>query len=454
MKAKSTCIISFLLFLAFLFPVNVFAQLFGADDEDLAKIEFELKKFNTHLENLKTDQIKSLNRQQEDLLRQIEEIKQVLPQLQASIDQNKQETIGVIGKTHSKLKDLEGQVRDQVLQKMHQQNKILDQLRQAQENLKEGLAQDMEDFEKSSKSNFQNLSTSNQATLGKVVQQLEAQSATTKKGFEDTIALFREDVIPTIVTENQKNREAAQGQLKQANLETQKTLEAFSAKNQTLNQKLIEILQKSLKQGIETKTLLDAINENLSSTHTSLDGTNENLKVADEKINKLAEGLKALTAQQTATHEATAGFKADLDRAGEFDKLTDEKFNKLIDLSTEIAVHSTELESSVVGQLKQAAQTEGMNAGKVDLANEKLSRLIEILKTIAKGQANIDPLASMLGAMQKDQAMMKKAQASLVKEQKEIRDALADLRRKANVNISRNDDIKKALGKLNPAKSK
>ena len=32
-----------------------------------------------------------------------------------------------------------------------------------------------------------------------------------------------------------------------------------------------------------------------------------------------------------------------------------------------------------------------------------------------------------------------------MKNQKEIKEALADLRRKANVNISRNDDIKKTL---------
>ena len=49
MKAKSIYIHSFLLFFLIFSPVNSFAQLFGADDEDLAKIEFELKKFNTHL---------------------------------------------------------------------------------------------------------------------------------------------------------------------------------------------------------------------------------------------------------------------------------------------------------------------------------------------------------------------------------------------------------------------
>jgi chromosome segregation ATPase len=177
----------------------------------------------------------------------------------------------------------------------------------------------------------------------------------------------------------------------------------------------------------------------------SLEGTNKNLVVADNKINKLSASLQALQAQQTTTNNAIVELKADLAHAGEFNKLADEKFNKLIALTSELAVHSTDMENSVVGQLKEAAQKEGANIAKVDLANEKLSRLIEILKAIAKEQANIGPLASTLGTMQKDQA-------SIMKNQKEIREVLGDLRRKANVNISRNDDIKKSLEKTNPAK--
>ncbi len=475
MKANSTFTISFLLLLILLFPVSAFAQLFGADDEDLAKIEFELKKFNTHLENLKTTQIKSLQRQQEDLLRQVEEVKQILPQLLGAIDQNKQETLSRLSKTNLKISDLEAEVKNQVLEKLHQQNKSLDQMRLGQESLKEGLAQDIENFEKTNKANFQEFSTANQATLGKVIEQVESQSATTKKGFDETITLFREDVIPAIVAENQKNREIIQTQLTVSNQETQKNLEAFSAKNQNLNQKLIEILQESLKQGVETKSLLGAINKDLQTTKVSLEGasknivinhsamevvqksmttTSKNLMVADEKINKLAESLQALQAQSSETKKMFATLKADLEHAGEFDKLADEKFNKLIDLSSELAVHSTDLENSVVGQLKEASQKEGANTVKVDLANEKLSRLIEILKTIAREQAKLDPLTSMLSSMQKDQEALKKVQASYIKDQNEIKEALADLRRKANVNISRNDDIKKTLEQLNPSKSR
>lgn len=108
------------------------AQIFGADDEDLAKIEFELKKFNTHLENMR--------RQQEGLLHHIEEIKQVLPQLMEAIDQNKRETLSSVGRTNLKISDLEAEVKNQILDKIDQQNKNLELFRQ-----------DMEKFEQNNK---------------------------------------------------------------------------------------------------------------------------------------------------------------------------------------------------------------------------------------------------------------------------------------------------------------
>jgi peptidoglycan hydrolase CwlO-like protein len=119
MKAKFIYIHSFLLLFLIFSPVNSFAQLFGADDEDLAKIEFELKKFNTHLENLKNTQIKILQGQQEALLRQFEElkheiegIKQTIPQLQGAIEQSKSETLSHLGTTNLKISDLEAEVKN------------------------------------------------------------------------------------------------------------------------------------------------------------------------------------------------------------------------------------------------------------------------------------------------------------------------------------------------------
>ena len=473
MKAKFIYIHSFLLLFLIFSPVNSFAQLFGADDEDLEKIEFELKKFNTHLENLKNTQIKILQGQQEALLRQFEElkheiegIKQTIPQLQGAIEQSKSETLSHLGKTNLKISDLEAEVKNQVLNKIEQQNKNLELFRAEQKNLKDGLAQDIEIFEQSSRENFQTFAEANNETLGEVIQQLELQSATTKKGFDDTINLIRTEVLPTMAQENEKNRHLVLDGLTQADKNTRKTLEAFFVKNQEVNQKLREILQESLKQGLDTKSLLDSLKKGQGVTHVSLVGagqdiagnrsslaeiqksvvvTNKNMLVADEKNNKLAESPKTLQAQNTTSNEVLANLGAGLEHVGEFNNIAVEKFNKLIDLSAELATHSSELESSLVGQLKESAQIDDARNSKVDLANEKLSRLIEILKVIAKGQEKLGPVAASLGNMQKEQAEIKK-------NQEEIKEALADLRRKANVNISRGDDIKKSLKKLSSAK--
>ena len=468
MKAKSSGTLSFLLLLILLFPVNAFAVVWDISNEDLEKVAFELKKFNTHLENLKNSELASLRGQQENLARQIEEIQQILPQLLGAVELNKSQTLSGLNKTNTKLDDLEAEVKNQVLDKIHQQNKNLDLFRQGQESLKVGLAQDMEKFERASRKNFEEFATANNETLGRVVQQLEAQSATNKKGFNDTIALFRTEVIPAMAAENENSRKLMLNQLTQAKKETQKNLEAFSAKNQQLNQKLIEILEKSLQQGLDTKSLLDAIKKDLAIAQESLVGTNQNLAdnksviteiqksmvvanknlmVADEKSNKLADSLKALQAQNIASNETLGVLKANLKQSSEFNKLADEKFNKLIDLSSKLAVHSKELE----GAVKESAQRDDAGNTKVDLANEKLSRLIEILKTIVTEQAKLDPVATTLGNLQKEQEAMQKAQESFRKNQEEIKEALADLRRKANVSISRSDDIKKTLDQLRPA---
>ena len=466
MRAKFTSTLSFLLLLILLSPVTAFAQLFGSDEENWKKVFLELKKINHRLVTLETVGIDSLKNHLENLLREIEEVKYTVPQLQGVVELNKSETLSGLNKTNAKLDDLTAEVKNQVLSKIDQQNKTLELFR-------EGLAQDMEKFEQTSKTNFQDFSVVNNKTLGQVVQQLEAQSATTKKGFDETIALFRTDVIPAMAEENQTNRKIIIAQLTQANKDTQKNLEDFSKKNQQLNQKLIKILQESLKQELETKPLLDAIEKDMGIIQKILVGTNQdiagnhsviaevkkamvitnkNLIVADEKTNKLAESLKALQVKNRVSNEALGALKAGLEQAGEFNKLADEKFNKLIDLSSKLAVHSTELESSVTGQLKDSAQKEDTRTTKVDLANEKLSRLIEILKAVVKEQAKLDPVAKALSDIQKKQKALQKAQAGFIKDQAAVKEALADLRRKANVNISRSDDIKKTLGKLGPAK--
>ena len=126
----------------------------------------------------------------------------------------------------------------------------------------------------------------------------------------------------------------------------------------------------------------------------------------------------------------------------EFEKLADIKVNKLIENSSQLTLQANHLEESVIKELTESSRKETSNQDKIDLANEKLSRLIEILKVIAAEQDK-------LGQVVKVQSQLNKAQVGLVKNQESIKKALADLRRKANVSIQGGNDIKKALSNMN-----
>ena len=106
-----------------------------------------------------------------------------------------------------------------------------------------------------------------------------------------------------------------------------------------------------------------------------------------------------------------------------------------------MTVQANQLEESVIKELAESSRKEDSNQDKIDLANEKLSRLIEILKAIAAEQDK-------LGQVVKVQSELNKAQVGLVKNQESIKKALADLRRKANLNIQGGNDIKKTLSNM------
>ena len=418
------------------FPLNVSAQLFGSDEENWKRLFHELKKINSRLVKLESDEILNLRYQLEDLLRQIEEMKQILPQLQGAVELNKSETNSKVKKLDAKISDLQAEIKHQVLHKISQQSKTLDNVNEKQKKLKEGLAQDMEQFQRVNKENFNNLSSINKSTLETMSQRLVSLDKTTKKSFEDMKGLFISDVIPAMA----KSRETSE-----------KVFKNLSIKNK----KLIDILEENLIQGAETKKQVEAINKNIDSVNKSVTAVNNNLVVidknltvnnnnlivADEKMNKLAETLKALQTQHSASNENLATLNDSWGKIQALDQLADEKINKLIENSTQMVTHANQLETSILNQLKQSAQKEDSNQDKIDLANEKLARLIEILKAIANEQDK-------MGKVVEAQRGLKKVQEGLVKNQEGIKEALADLRKKTNVSISRNDDIKKAITDL------
>ena len=158
-----------------------------------------------------------------------------------------------------------------------------------------------------------------------------------------------------------------------------------------------------------------------------------------------------------------------------------------VKLSSQIEKNIEQAMASVSKQINQKSSLVEKNINKAidvaannakvqtDLTNEKLSRLVDILKSFAVEQAKVDKELQALAASQdkvdqvlqgqkkldvvlQSQGKMEKAikgqglgamatQETILTTQKKITDALKDLRRKANVNISRTEDVLKKLKK-------
>jgi hypothetical protein len=298
---------------------------------------------------------------------------------------------------------------------------------------------------------------------------------------------FKGELIPALEQQNEANRKALQAEMVRANTEQTKSLQAsqktvVGSLNQVVtsltqmggkNKSLVQILEKGIKANEETKLLAETLLANIVETNKNIDQNrktmgvlqeilnqrltsaaqeqasgearvtravqknteliNNNLKVADEKINRLAATLKTLEAQKIETDSALNTLlntlKEDLGHVQASNQTADPKLNILIDASQQIAAQSSQIQLG----LQESVKGVGASQAKVDLANQKLAKLIEILKTIAAEQ-------------EKAQQVLK-GQGKVLNTQQAIKKALVDLKNKANVNISRNNAILKKIGK-------
>ena len=298
---------------------------------------------------------------------------------------------------------------------------------------------------------------------------------------------FKGELIPALEKQNEANRKALQAEMVRANTEQTNSLQAsqqtvVGSLNQVVtslnqmggkNKSLVQILEKGIKADEETKLLAETLLANIVETNKNIDQNrktmgvlqeilnqrltsaaqeqasgearvtravqknteliNNNLKVADEKINRLAATLKTLEVQKIETDSALNTLlntlKEDLGHVQASNQTADPKLNILIDASQQIAAQSSQIQLG----LQESVKGVGASQAKVDLANQKLAKLIEILKTIAAEQ-------------EKAQQVLK-GQGKVLNTQQAIKKALVDLKNKANVNISRNNAILKKIGK-------
>ena len=470
-----------------------------------------LKKIHARLIYLENDKLRSIRSVQENLLNQIMTIRTSIEQIQATGEINKSETITSVGALEMKVLEVESYLKNEVMQKFDKQKqeekKFQVEFSAHFDQLKNNLATDMENFSKANEQNFTIFNKGNKEKLQQIIYALNAQTEKLKQ----TQDIFKTDLIPALDKQSEAIRQDLLAELTQARAVHEDSLKsnheqvvAAWAKMDDDNKKLIGILKKSIMVDEEIKNLTKAIQQNIAGTNKNIDQTRQAMGVLQEV---LTSRLTNVTKERAASE---VRLNRELSKIKENQKNQVPLFKTLADASREVSKLSAQIEKNLMESIKAIASNKvqvdlaserltklieatDSKKAQADLANEQLTKLIDILKQIAveqgkvsqvmQGQEKLDVVLQAQGkvsqAMQGqaqgkiDQILQEMEKLDLLLEtqvkvdqtlqgqglktitsqeklshmQQEIKDALTDLRRKANVNISRNDDILKKIKK-------
>jgi predicted nucleic acid-binding Zn-ribbon protein len=389
-------------------------ELFADDEEKMRRILLGLKMLKVRIVDEMLPKIKDTNLRIEQIKNEIKKVrievgrvksgnkavnediemlKNEIPSLRGSMEQGQVQTMQEIQSLGKRLAQLETQIKSDRDNKAKHQQAVVAAIKQEVsanfQSLKEVMAKDIERMAQLNQADFQALIKSNE-------KRLNDQNA-------------RVDKSIAVMTE------IAKGGAKTS--ETLASLEAGVVENSKAlskqNKKIIDILSKTLLEQETASTKIDTLGGNQSKSDENVKFTREAMValkgILDKRLEEIDKTQQALQTQTDKSLQNVDLIKQNL-------LVADQKINKLAE----------------VLKVMQNQQAQGSEVGraKVDLVNEKITRLIEILKAIAAEQGKMEKLVASQGGKGNN---------------KKLLDALADLKRKANVNISRSDSILKKL---------
>lgn len=504
----------------------------------MREIQENIKSFRFRLKDLESKKLQNLQQNQAEILAQVDKIKRQIPSLSGNLEQTKADLIQKLAEIQmdmaKKIENIDNAVSAFQLQAQAQakdqgerleKSRIeflaeLNQLKQGVKNdmetfaklnqqfshdltksnseaqsriiaglnqLRQGLKTDMETFARQNETTLEsfakNSSESLKNNLGKMAIHINEQN----KKMAETNALLKNELIPIIVAQNQKNLNTLLSKLSQSqekNMqilgENQGVLTQGIAKMDTLNRKMVEILKKSAGEQAVVKGKINLLDEDIRKVNKNvIDGIGGLKNNFDRKLDILVKEQSAASVSivslqtelarlqgATAQSEKTLAGRSDrlnqkmgqvlatISRGTETSRLIDEKVAKMIDVLQISAAQGNLIEE----KLDQSILKIEEGQSHVVLANEKLAKLNAILKSleqfvlkVEEGQSDVvfanEKLSKLIEILKSIVAAQSKLD-QIVKNEAKIKEALNDLRRKANVNISRTDDIKKQLKRM------
>jgi len=500
-----------IIFLIIFVQTGFFSNAEAKGDEEYHRdILRALKKINARLD-LENVKLKSIKEVQESLLNQIMAIRTSIEQVQATGEINKSEMLASAGKSETKILDVESYLKNEVMQKFDkqkQEEKLFQVEFSAQfDRLKNSLATDMENFSKTNEQSFTLFNKGNKEKLQQIIYALNSQTEKLKQ----TQDVFKTDLIPALDKQSEATRQELLAELTQARAVHENSLKsnqqqvlASLAKMDVDNKQLIAILKQSIMVDEEIKNLTVTIQQNIGGTNNNIDQTRQAMGVLQEVLSsRLANVAKERAASEVRLNQELTKIQENQNNKLLLLKTLADASRQINEKSSQIqqnlleSIHTMDSNKAQTTQIQENLMTsiEVTNSNQVqtNLTNEKLAKLIDILKVIVveqgkvdqviQGQEKLDIVVQAQGKV--EQAMQGQAQGKIdqvlqemgkldillqaqekvdqvlqgqgLKDiasqetvshmQKEIKNSLADLRRKANVNISRNDDILKKIKK-------
>lgn len=416
----------------FLFPNIASAQLFGDDDKKWENLLLQIKFINTRLQKLDKDKLVTMQSLQEDSVRQIEEIKNIFPGFQSSLNDN---TSGIeqnskalrdaldrisaletqlnnkmanltasiedrLNKTDNAQRNESTRLKDDIKFQLDGQNTANDAFRKDMvdklKQLQDGMALDLENLNKNSSMNFQNFSQTNQQALEKVVASLNSQSQKAVESQNRLDNLVRNDIVPALKVESDNNRTALLADLEKLRVSIEQALQShqaglnsnkaqlqanlqqvneLSAGVKTWNDELIGILKQNLQINTQTR-------ETVNGVSGSLKDTDKNIASVGMQFQQVADAINTLNSKSQARENSIASIQIGVANLESAEKLRDKKVDQLLETSVKIVKHDLAMETALTNTDKLVQE----NRAQLSLSNEKLTSLIEILKTIAQEQ--------------------------------------------------------------------
>jgi hypothetical protein len=406
------------------FASTASTQLF-ADDRKSERILLEIKKLNTRIvekvipqiqntnltiENLKSEinkvraEVNRVRSGSKTVNQQMEILSSVIPAMQGAMEQSQAQSMQEIQSLGKRLGQLEAQIkaeRDSKSQSQEaeaQQQKAEAQRQKAEleaikqeisinfKNLKASMAKDIERMAQLNQSSFQELINNNEKRLN-----------------DQNVRVDKSIAVMTELAKGGSKTSEALASLQSGVVQNSKSLSEQ-------NKKIIDILSKTLQEQEAASTKIDTLGGNQSKADENVKFARDTMvalkDILDKRLVEIDNTQQALQAQNDKNFQNVDLIKQNL-------LVADQKINKLAEV-----LKTFQIQGSEVGRTK------------TELINEKITRLIEILKAIAAEQGKMEKLVASQGGKGSDKKLM---------------DALADLKRKANVNISRSDSILKKL---------